>query len=470
MIDQLIQSLKSSENFGNKFKSNDTHFALLTSGAYRKYDKGRIVVIVFDGSEPRLVLKFYKNSDSISDEYETQTQIHKIYGNLISKPLGIERINNYDILVEEHILGKNLTRYVFQNLNNYALLDVFKLISTFNKNLNSKLEISNIQNLTKEIDQLFQTFYSNFEILNSHEDLIKNLRSVFLKNFENKKIFQRFSNNDFVLNNLIIHKNKLTLTDFEFSTKTHLYFLEWFKFFRYQWIISNDYIHDLTVSEITDPFYELGLKEFSNYKTNEKFELACRLIFEIFDFTKRFSISSPSTHKTLISDMKKFLNELNSRYNNPNIVQKESNLDSSEKEFFNDEYQKLTQYNKSIDELLDLRKSNDEYNLTLKTTFENLDKSERGFKEQEFKVKNLRKRNDELHDEITKLRDHNDELRNEIKRLELEHENFKKSMQASHENFKKSMQASHENYKRSVESSLPWKFARILDKLLGKNS
>ena len=470
MINQLIQSLKSSKNFGNKFKSNDTHYVFLTSGGYRKYDKGRIVVIVFDGSEPRLVVKFYKNSDSISNEYETQTQIYKIYENLITKPLGIERINDYDILVEEPALGKNLTRYVYENLNKYALLDVFKLVFAFNKNLNSKLEVSNIQNLTKEVDQLFQTFYSNIKISNSHEDMIKNLRLIFLKNFENKKIFQRFSNNDFILNNFIINKNKITLTDFEFSTKTHLYFLEWFKFFRYQWVVSNDYIHDLTVSEIADPFYNLGLREFSNYKINEKFELACRLIFEIFDFINRFSISSSSTHKTLIVDMNKFLSELNSRFDKPNVVQKESNLDSSEKAFFNDEYQKLIKYKKSIDELLDLRKSNDEYNLRLKNTFEYLDKSERGFKDQKFLTENLRKRNDGLHDEVVKLREHNDELRNEIKRLELDHENFKKSMQASHENFKKSIQASHENYKRSVESSLPWKFARILDKLLGKNS
>ena len=66
---------------------------------------------------------------------------------MIAKPLGIERINDYDILVEEPILGKNLTRYIPQNLNKHALLEVFKLIFAFNKNLNSKLEISNIQNL-----------------------------------------------------------------------------------------------------------------------------------------------------------------------------------------------------------------------------------------------------------------------------------------------------------------------------------
>jgi len=423
MINRLIQLLKSSENFGNKFQSNDIHYTLLTSGGYRKYDKGRIVVIVFDGSEPRLVVKFYKNSNSISDEYETQTQIYKIYGNLITKPLGIVYLNDYKLMVEEPVLGKNLTRYVYENLNKHTLLEVFKLVFVFYKNLNSNLEISNNQNLIKEIDQIFQTFYSNFKISKSHVDMIENLRLVFLKNFENKKIFQRFSNNDFILNNFIINKNKLTLTDFEFSTKTHLYFLEWFQFFRYQWIISNDYIHDLTISEIVDPFYELGLIEFSNYKANEKFDLACRLIFEISDFVKRISISSQSTCKKLINDMEKLLNELNYRHNNPKTVQKKPNLDSSEKKFFHDEYNKLIQYKKNTVELINLRKDNAELRELVKALRkDNAELSK--------EVKALCKDNAELGKEIKKLRKHIDELRELVKALRKDNAELGKEVKA----------------------------------------
>ncbi|RZD48224.1 MAG: hypothetical protein CXT78_01560 [Thaumarchaeota archaeon] len=474
MINQLIQSLKSSKNFGKKFKSNHINYTVLTSGGYRKYDKGRIVVIIFDNSEPRLIVKFYKNGNSVSDEYKTQTQIYKIYGNLITKPMGMENFNNYELLIEEPVLGKNLTRYIHEHLNSHTLLGVFKLISDFNKNLNSKLESSDIQNFSKELDHLIQIFYSDFEISNVHEDMIKNLRSVFLKNFENKKIFQRFSNNDFILNNFLIHKNKITLTDFEFSTKTHLYFLEWFKFFRYQWKISNDYVYDLTISEITDPFYKLGLREFSNYKLNEKFELSCRLIFEIFDFTKRIDISSPSVRKILINDMKKFLNELYYRYNNPDMIQKKSNLSSSEKSFFNQEYQQLTKYKEHIDELIDLRISNDEHSIELQNTFKSLDKITRGFNEQEFSNKNLRKRNDELRDEVSKLHKHHDELRDEVSKLRTHNDELRdevSKLRTHNDELRdeiKRIILDHNNYKYIIESSMIWKLMNNLEKLFGK--
>ncbi len=357
MINQLIRSLRSSKNFRNRFKSDEINYVLLTSGGYRKYDKNRLVVIIFDSSEPRLVVKFYKNTNSISNEFKIQTQIYDIYGDLITKPLGLECLDDYELFIEEPILGKNLTRYVYENLNQNSLLEIFKLVFTFYKNLNFHVETSNIQNFTKEIDFIFQTFNSNFKISNSHIDMIKNLKLEFIKNFENKKIYQRFSNDDFILNNFIINDNKITLTDFEFSKKTHFYFFDWFQFFKYQWIISNDYLHDLTISKISDNFFNLGLKEFSNYRANEKFELACRLIYEISDFNKRFNISSASTCKLLIQDMEKLLDDLDLRYKNPNVILKESNLESSEKEFFKGEHDKLIDYKKNTDELIYLRQS-----------------------------------------------------------------------------------------------------------------
>ena len=292
MINELIQYLKSSKTFGNKFKTNDTKFILLTSGGYRKYAKSRIVTIIFNNSQPILVIKFYKSLNSLSDEFKIQNQMYDIYGNLISKPLGEENFNGYNLLIEEPVTGKNLTRYVYENLNQNSLIEIFTIIFNFYESLNSNLELSDIENFNKEIDLLFENFYLNYKISNSHKIMIENLKLEFLKNFENKTIFQRFSNCDFILNNFIISDNKITLTDFEFAKKTHLYFLDWLQLFRYQWIISNDYLHDLINSKISDNFFNLGLKEFSNYSTNKKFAISCRLIYEISDFTKSFTVSS----------------------------------------------------------------------------------------------------------------------------------------------------------------------------------
>ena len=460
MINELIQYLKSSKAFGNKFKSNDIQFILLTSGGYRKYAKSRIVVIIFDGSKPILVMKFYKNSDSISDEFKTQNQIYDIYGDLISKPLGIEYCNDYNLFIEEPVLGKNLTRHVYENLNQNSLVEIFTNLFTFYGHLNSHLEPSNIENFIKEIDLVFQNFYSHFKISNSHKDMIEYLKLEFIKNFENKNIFQRFSNCDFILNNFIINDNNMTLTDFEFSKKTHLYFLEWFQLFRYQWITSNSYIHDLTISEISEPFYNLGLKEFSNYKTNEKFELSCRLIFEITDFIKRIDVSSLSTCNTLIRDMEVFLNELSSRFDTPNIKQKKPNLEDSEKEFFKKEHDKLIQYKNNNDELIDIRISNDEYKLKLKKTFEELDKIRRDFDTEKYLNEHLRNHNDELRKELDNTRNHNDELRKELDNTRNHNDELRKEI--------KRMVSDHENYKNSIENSSLWKLLKNFDKLSGK--
>jgi hypothetical protein len=365
MINELIQYLKSSKTFGNKFKSNDTKFIFLTSGGYRKNTKSRIVLIIFNNSQPILVIKFYKSPNSLSNEFKIQNKIHDIYGNLISKPLCEENFDGYNLLIEEPVTGKNLTRYVYENLNQNSLIEIFTTIFNFYETLNSNLESSNIENFNKEIELLFEKFYSNYTISQSHKDMIKNLKLEFIKNFENKTIFQRFSNCDFILNNFIINDNKIILTDFEFAKKTHLYFLDWLQFFRYQWIVSNDYLYDLINSKISDKFFNLGLKEFSNYRTNKKFDLSCRLIYEISDFTKRFSVSSPSTCKSLIFDMDKLLDELNFRCENLNIQPKKHDLTISENEFFKKEYQKLTNKNKnsSISEFMEIqRKLEDQLN------------------------------------------------------------------------------------------------------------
>ena len=176
MINELIEYLKSSKTFGNKFKSNDTKFILLTSGGYRKYAKSRIVTIIFNDSQPILVVKFYKSHNSSSNEFKIQNQIYDIYGDLISKPLSEENYNGYNLLIEEPIIGKNLTRHVYENLNQNSLIEIFTTIFNFYENLNSGLELSSIEDFNKEIDLLFQNFYSNYKIFDSHKDMITNLK------------------------------------------------------------------------------------------------------------------------------------------------------------------------------------------------------------------------------------------------------------------------------------------------------
>ena len=202
-------------------------------------------------------------------------------------------------------------------------------------------------------------------------------------------------------------------------------------------------------------------------KTNEKFELSCRLIFEITDFIKRIDVSSLSTCNTLIRDMEVFLNELSSRFDTPNIKQKKPNLEDSEKEFFKKEHDKLIQYKNNNDELIDIRISNDEYKLKLKKTFEELDKIRRDFDTEKYLNEHLRKDNEEfrkvnkaIHRELDNTRNHNDELRKELDNTRNHNDELRKEI--------KRMVSDHENYKNSIENSSLWKLLKNFDKLSGK--
>ena len=192
MINELIEHLKSSKTFGTKFKSNDTKFIFLTSGGYRKYTKSRIVTIIFNDSQPILIIKFYKSHNSLSHEFKIQNQIYEIYGDLISKPLSEMNYNGYNLLIEEPIIGKNLTRHIYENLNQNSITSIFTSIFNFYESLNSNLELSNFENFNKEIDLLFKNFNSNYKISNSHKDMIINLKLEFLKILKINLFFKDF--------------------------------------------------------------------------------------------------------------------------------------------------------------------------------------------------------------------------------------------------------------------------------------
>lgn len=335
MINSLINKLFEENDIPNLSKDLDFSFLVLSSGDYRSQKTGRLVILVFQEKKLSFVIKFYKSNDKkIFQEYENQNSFHNIYPTLVSKPICCKNINGLNILIENPVTGKNFSKFFYEHLDKKSIKNSFKLLINFYETLNSINETSDFSNLMDEVNFTLDEFSKNY-FLEKHEMIfIQECKSIFFKYFQEKNIFQRYSNNDFILKNFIISEHKLTMIDFEFLKKTSLYFFEWFQFFKYNELIHNDYIHDLLFSETQDQFFKSALQEFSKYKINDKFSISCRLIFEICEFEKRFSVCSLGAKQILKQDIKILIDDLKLRFKSHNEQNLISDVKTTEKIIF----------------------------------------------------------------------------------------------------------------------------------------
>ncbi|WP_220462847.1 hypothetical protein [Nitrosopumilus sp. b2] len=421
--------------------SEDIAFLAISSGNYRSPYKGRLVVLVFQQTKLIFIMKFYKsNNIDILQEFQTQKLFNAIYPELISKPILCEKINEFYILVEKPVIGKNFKKYFFEHLDRNSTKNSIKLILNFYKKLNSQLEQSNFLNMSNEITSIFENFIRNYPLEKHEINFIYECKSIFYEYFKDKVVFQRYSNNDFIFKNFIISNKQPILVDFEFTKKTTLYFFEWFQFFKYNWSLSNDYIHDLFLSEIEDPFFHLALHEFSKYKQNDKFSISCRLIFEICEFEKKLSVFSNGSKQILKKDMRILLNDLKLRFNNQVNFNLISDLSKTEKKLFDITYEKLTNYKKTFelnslknsindkDFVIDgLEKSLNETNLFLENAIKEKDKIILGHEDsineqQQYIEKIIREKNEYIEKIIREKNEYIEKIIREKDRIILGHE------------------------------------------------
>ena len=350
MIQSLLNTLLNEQKIPELIPSLETSFLIISSGNYRSNETSRLVILVFQNTKLSLIIKLYKSNNSkIYNEYEQQKSFYDIFPNLIAKPLLCEEINGFNILIEKPIEGKNFNRYLYDNLSKNSINHSLKLVLNFHKKLNSNLELSNSKYLIDEVSRILETFSENFSLSSFDIKFIQQCKSIFLKNFKEKTIFQRYSNHDFISRNFIIKDQQIILVDFEFTKKTSLYFFEWFQFFKYNWPFLNDYMHDIFISKIQDPFFCLALQEFSKYRKNNKFIISCRLIFEIQEFVKQFTVFSIGSKQILKKDMRFLLNDLQLRFKNQNESNIISDISNTEAKLFNQKFDKLTAYKKTYE-------------------------------------------------------------------------------------------------------------------------
>ena len=336
---------------------------MISTGGYKPYEKGRIVFLILQDNTPSITVKFYKAPNGlIQDQFKKQEIIYKKCGGKgIPKPLGILMLNDTEIMIEEGVNGKNLERYISDNPSQDLVKSVMHKITSLYDHLNNTLEPSTFDALNKEVNQFLDRFIKLYSPSENELLTVRECISIFLQHFKNEKIFKRYSNGDFISRNLIVDDENITLIDFEYVNETHLYFFDWFRFFKYQFSLSSDYLYSIILNtEINDDLFISSLREFTKHRSNKQFDVASRLVFEI----KEYVLRSDSLSLTLYNEEKKgmnnFISDISSRLHEKHVVNTQTSSSNdilvSEKEFYHNTYAKIHEYTESDNKIQNIQK------------------------------------------------------------------------------------------------------------------
>jgi len=361
MIQAILSKLKENTKYDNLFDSKHSlSYIMISTGSNRAYEKGRICFLIFLENTPLLAIKFFKsltNSTNLKNEFDTQKVFYEEFNHISSEPFEILNINNIEILVEEAICGKTLERYFWENPTENSIKSIMKKIIDLYNDIDAHKELSTFNELKKEIEILLDKFLELYRPDDKEIHIINECISLFLQSFNGKQIFQRFSHGDFIPTNIIVNGNDLRLIDFEFAEKTHLYFLEWLRFFKFQNVFPTDYFYEILSSIVDNQYLKFASREFSRYKTQEKIDVAYRFVFEVKDYMVQWSVASPAYKEKIRHRMKKLILELSSRLHenqkiiSRNVVGKSAKVSSDKKEFFQQHYKKIRDYYFNLENL-----------------------------------------------------------------------------------------------------------------------
>jgi peptidoglycan hydrolase CwlO-like protein len=299
VIQSIINELKGSKELLEHYDpSGQLHYALISSGSYRTYQKGRINIVIFnEDGNPLFFLKFYKDKQTnplMEAEFEKLKFLCSQYKNLkISKPLALLKIHDFSIMVIEAFNGKTLSRLLSENPSIENVIDAIEYGKKVQADLNDTLLVSHFSAFEHEVDDLVHAFTSLYKPTPFVESLIKKYTDIFKYEFKDKPVYKRVTNGDFVPKNIILSGDRLpVLIDFEFMEETHLYFLDWFRFFTYYFNVPLEIIHHILEHDFDDYFLNAALFKFRDPKelVNDPTIGALWLVFYLKDFIIKSSV------------------------------------------------------------------------------------------------------------------------------------------------------------------------------------
>ena len=319
MIQSIINELKGSKELLEHYDlSGQLHYALISSGSYRTYQKGRINIVIFnEDGNPLFFLKFYKDKQTnplIEAEFEKLEFLCTRYKNLkISKPLALLKINGFSIMAVEAFNGKTLSRLLSENPSIENVIDAIEYGKKVQADLNDTLLVSRFSDFEHEVNDLVHAFTSLYKPTPFEEFLIKRYTDIFKDEFKDKPVYKRFTNGDFVPKNIILSVDRLPiLIDFEFMEETHLYFLDWFRFFTYYFDVPLEIMHHILEHDIDDYFLNAALFKFRDQKglVNDPTIVALWLVFYLKDFIIKSSVMPDQQLKNEREDLRSTLSSL----------------------------------------------------------------------------------------------------------------------------------------------------------------
>ena len=364
MIKSIINSLTNDSTYNQYFDPNKKlSYVMISTGGYKPYEKGRIVFLILQDNIPSIIVKFYKVPNGlIQDQFKKQEIIYKKCGGKgIPKPLGILMFNDTEIMIEEGVNGKNLERYISDNPSQDLVKSVMHKITSLYDHLNNTLEPSTFDALNKEVNQLLDKFIKLYSPSENELLTVRECISIFLQDFKNEKIFKRYTNGDFISRNIIVDDENITLIDFEYANETHLYLFDWFRFFKYQFSLSNDYLYNIIINtEINDDSFISSLREFTKHRSNKQFDVASRLVFEIKEYVLRSDSLSLVLYHEEKKGMNSFISDISSRLHEKHVVNTQTSSSNdilvSEKEFYHNTYSKIHEYAESDNKIQNIQK------------------------------------------------------------------------------------------------------------------
>ncbi len=302
MIDLIITELKRNPGIRECYGNLDSlHYALISTGGYRRYEKSRVVFILFTESGiPIFVVKLYKAvtmNGQIEKEYSAQLQVYNTFSPnrlKIPRPLTLLDVNGYKVIVEEACPGKSLYRILGENPSTQKTIQIVEWANKVQNLLNERLIPSTFSGLETEVQALMTNFITVYKPIESEERLLNIHMSEYLNRQKDADIYRRFTNGDFITKNIIVTPNKGApiLIDYEFVEETHLYQLDWFRFFSYGLFTKAESIAAVShlVSEDTTIPMAMGFWGLSNDLDSHQNSIAMWLLFLMKDMVTKMEV------------------------------------------------------------------------------------------------------------------------------------------------------------------------------------
>lgn len=287
MLPEMIDSVCA--NFS--LPRNELSYAILAGGSYRTPQSYRCAAILFRCAKPFAVARWLPSGRSLVHDLSLMKEFAN-FGIDVPRILGKLTVNGLEVLIEEHIPGISLQEMLERRLicREEALVMAAAL---YDRLTEKSRQVSTVSEAGNEIDTYLE-LAANLENINPALTAIltEAKRLVLAALAQSGEVFTTLCHFDFVLKNLLCCEKRVFLIDFEFSRRSHLWFYDWFRLFKYSATLSRDMLKHAAIPSLISAFLH-----------DEKSYRAARLISLLIDFSLESQVFPTYKRKDLTKSL-----------------------------------------------------------------------------------------------------------------------------------------------------------------------